>query len=102
MIYALITLYYLNNIKIYANGLATLLGKNITDPAVTNVTTALNTIYMTSVNNPSQVDSINKYLYNYLLLGLISITCSFFGFAVRDTFKVWQMDLTFLIIVLSN
>jgi hypothetical protein len=99
LIYALITLYYLNNIKIYSNGLATKLNTTEKDPIVINITTTLKAAYELGQNSPALSDNIDKYLFNYLLFGLISIVCSFFGFAIRDTFKDWRYDLGFLIIV---
>lgn len=102
MIYSLITLYYLNNLKIYKNGLATKLGLNETHPTVLNITNVLKAAYEQAQDNPEDYDNIDKYLFNYLLFGLISIVCSFFGFAIRDSFRDWQYDIGFMIIVRNN
>ena len=99
LIYALITLYYLNNVKIYRNGLATLLSTNVNDTQVINITKTLTDLYEKGQNSPQSYDNIDKYLFNYLFFGLLSIICAFFGFAIRGTFKDWRYDIGFLIVV---
>ncbi len=100
LIYALFTLYYLNNLKIYSNGLANKLGYNVTDGNVTSVVNTVSNLYNAGHISPSKNDDIDKYLYNYLVLSVINMFSAFFAFAIRESFRDWLMDIGFFILVL--
>jgi len=102
LIYALFTLYYLNNLKIYSNGLANKLGYNVTDGNVTSIVNTVSSYYKAGHISPSKNDDIDKYLYNYLVLSVINILSAFFAFAIRESSRNWMMDVGFFILVLRD
>ena len=79
------------------------MGLNVTDTNVTYIVSNLSQLYSQSQSAGSTDNqNINKFLYNYFVLSLISIACSFLGFAIRDTFREWQLDIFLFILVFSD
>ena len=90
------TLYYLNNDKIYRKHLINGDYIPINNMTIDEYVSDLIENYDSYKDTP---DNLEKYVYNYLILGLISLISSFFGFAIRDTFNDWKIDICFFTIV---